>query len=129
MRFSLFIICLTILALSGACKKKNAVGVDENFKGNWIHRKDTKHTIYLQIEADSKGYIERYENGKFNSDTQRRKWLIKKNKLYFGWLGTDDEKFSIDQYPKVATSKIIHNLDTVEIGRKYMILDGGYYVN
>lgn len=129
MRFNLFLRSLIIVILSGACKKEAAVEVDENFTGSWIHRQDAQNTICLGIENDSKGFIEKFENGSFKSDTQRRKWLIKKNKLYFGWLSAGEETFSIDQYPTVATGMIINDLDTIEIGEKYMILDSEYYVD
>lgn len=83
----------------------------------------------MGIESDSKGFIERYENGKFKSDTQRRKWLIKNDKLHFGWMSAKYERFRINAYPAVATTIIIHNLDTIQVGDRYVILDGKYYGN
>jgi hypothetical protein len=122
----LFILVFQI-TLIVSCKKEPAIEIDEQFIGSWKHNIDANHTIYLGIESDSKGFIERYENGKFKSDTQQRKWLIKKDKLYFGWTSAKDEKFSIDTYPSIATNTIIHNLDTIQVGERYVILDGEYY--
>lgn len=118
-----------MLTFSVACKKEPAVGINENFIGAWKHNIDATHTVYLGINEDSRGNIERYENGNFKGDSQHRKWLIKNRKLYFGWLAAKDEKYFIDLYPTVATSTIIHNLDTIPVGSKYMILDGNYYVD
>ncbi len=118
------IVCILVIF---ACQKEPAIELDSNFIGNWKHNRDANKTIILQIEEDSKGYIEYFENGSFKSDTQRRKWLIKKNKLYFGWLAAKDEKFSIDQYPNVASNLIINNYDTIFSGEKYLILDGNYF--
>ncbi len=109
------------------CKKEPATEIDAQFVGSWKHRTDESHTIYLGIANNSRGSIERYENGKFKSDTRQRKWLIKKDKLYFGWTAAPGEKFSIDQYPSIASVLIIHNLDTIQPGERYLILEGAYY--
>jgi hypothetical protein len=120
---------ITSVLVIFACQKESALELNSDFIGNWKHNQKANKTVYLQIEKDSKGYIEYYENGKFKSDTQNRKWLIKKDKLYFGWLTSKDEKFSIDKYPSVASSMIINNYDTILIGETYIILDGNYYKN
>jgi hypothetical protein len=117
---------LFIITIS-ACQKEPAIEIDAKFIGNWEHHQNANKTIYLTIEADSKGQIEYYENGSFKSDTQQRKWLIKKNTLYFGWLATKDEIFSINQYPVKASTIVINNYDTILAGENYMVLDGGYY--
>jgi hypothetical protein len=124
----LFLLAFQV-ALLVSCEKVPAIDVDEQFIGTWKHNVDANNTIYLGIKSDYKGFIERYENGKFKSDTQRRKWLIKKDKLHFGWMSAKYERFTIDAYPTVATTIIIHNLDTIQVGDRYVILDGKYYGN
>jgi hypothetical protein len=121
------LIILILQVTFTSCKKEPATEIDAQFVGSWKHIIDESHTIYLSIENNSKGFIERYENGQFKSDTQQRKWLIKKDKLYFGWTSAKDEKFSIDKYPAIASSLIINNHDTVQIGERYIILEGEYY--
>lgn len=70
LKIGLIINCSLIF---GACKKEPALNIDSNFIGNWKQISATDKFVYLQIESDSKGYIEYYENGIFMSDTQRRK--------------------------------------------------------
>jgi len=124
-----YILIPLIIVFAAACKKKPIVEQDNSFIGGWRHNIDESETIYLIINENSKGFIEHYENDQFEDDTQHRKWLIKNNVLYFGWLGMGSEKFTIDQYPIIATSPILNNLDTVNIGDTYMILEGDYYVH
>lgn len=123
-------IFVPIILLSGffSCKKEAAINVNENLIGIWKHNVDASNTIYLEIDDDSKGYIEYYENGTFKSDTQKRKWLIKDNKLFFGWLGAGDEKFIINQYPSISPNVIISGSDTISTGDTYIVLDEKYYV-
>lgn len=128
MRYGLKIVIHTsLLQLIFACQKEPAIEIDSNFIGDWKHNSTATNTVYLQIENDSKGYIEYFENGTFKSDTQRRKWLVKNGKLYFGWMSSKDEKFTIDQYPSIASNIIIHDNDTIGSGDYFMILDGEYF--
>lgn len=122
---SIFIIFFSVLLAS--CKKEPALEVDEKFRGSWRHIIDEKYMVYLSIDDGSTGHIERYEYGKFKSDTQRRKWLIKKNKLSFGWLTSKSESFIVDVYPRVSDGLIISYMDTIKEGETYMVLDGEYY--
>jgi hypothetical protein len=124
--FSILVLQATLIV---SCKKDPAIEMDERLIGVWKHNIDANQTVYLQLNDDKFGYIERYENGEFKSDTQRRKWLIKKNKLYFGWISGKSEQFTIDTFPSVASSVIIHKLDTIQIGERYIILDNEYYQN
>jgi len=121
-------IFLILMSIVFACKKKRAVDFESQLVGNWRHNSDNIHTIYLEIDSDSKGYIEYYENGEFKSDTQHRKWLVKNNTLYFGWMSGRDEKFSIDSEPQIATFEFIKEYDTIIIGNRFVIFDGKYFV-
>mgnify|MGYP000148853880 CR=1 FL=1 len=123
------IIGTIIAVLFGSCKKEPATEIDELFIGVWVHNYSTLDRKYISIKSNSKGHIVEYENNTSKSDTQNRKWLIKNNHLYFGWTGSGDEKFSIDQYPMFSTDTIIDNFDTIYPNQKYMILDGYYYVD
>jgi hypothetical protein len=126
MKYLLFFCGLFFLLFS--CKKEAAISVQSQLEGFWKHNSDQTHSVFLEIGADSKGYIEYFENNEFKSDTQQRKWLIKNNILYFGWLTGKEEKFSIDLNPTVATFEFIKQFDTIEIGHRYIVLDGAYYV-
>ena len=113
--------------MSIGCKKKSAIKIDSLFKNEWKHNKDETHSEILQIGNGKSGYIEQHENGEIKSDTQPRKWLIKNDKLYFGWLAGKGNQYSIDLYPTIASTTIVVNFDTINIGENYIILDGNYY--
>jgi hypothetical protein len=48
--------------------------------------------------------------------------------LYFGWLAGKEEKFSIDLSPSIATFEFIKQYDTIEVGQRYIVLNGSFYV-
>jgi hypothetical protein len=121
-------LCFGLVIILFSCKKETAITVQSQLEGTWKHHSDKTHTVFLQIGADSKGYIEYYENNEFKSDTQFRKWLIKNNFLYFGWLAGKEEKFSIDLSPSIATFEFIKQYDTIEVGQRYIVLNGSFYV-
>ena len=110
-----------------SCKKKAAIKVDGLFKNNWKHNIDDSHSEVLVIGNGISGYIEQYENGNIESDTQPRKWLIKNNRLYFGWMAFKGDQYSIDLYPTITPTVIISDFDTIDAGDQYIILDGNYY--
>jgi len=118
----LFVVSLFLVS----CKKKPAIEIDEKFQGSWRHNTGENSNVYLYIQNNSRGEVERYEDG-MTSRSLKLKWLIKKNKLYHGWLESKGH-YVIDKYPTIADATIIHNFDTIPIGRMYMILDGNYYV-
>lgn len=123
--FCLFL--LLSIGLSTSCKKKHALKIDAQFKNNWKHNIDESLSEILQMGHGNSGYREKYENGQIKSDTQPRKWLIKYDRLYFGWAAGKGDQFSIDLYPTIATTAIISDFDTINTGDKYIILDGNYY--
>ncbi len=123
-----FGLCCGLMIVLFSCKKEAATTVQSQLEGIWKHHSDQTHTVFLEIGADSKGYIEYYENNTFKSDTQPRKWLIKNNVLYFGWLSGKEEKFSIDLNPSTATFEFIKQYDTIEAGHRYIVLNGSFYV-
>lgn len=120
-------IVILALLLLGACKKKPVVEIDEMFIGVWKHNINQTKAKYLIINSNSRGFIEEYENGEVKKFTQKRKWLTKKNTLYFGWTGSGNEKFSIDQSPHISLDTMIQSYDTVYPNQKFLILDGVYY--
>lgn len=121
---SLFVVVLFLVS----CKKKPAIEIDKKFEGSWKHYIGENSYEILNIQSNSKGDIERFQDG-MTSGTLKLKWLIKNNKLYLGWLSGKNYKYEIIGYPTNADATIIHNFDTISIGRKYMILDGNYYVD
>jgi hypothetical protein len=122
-RIKLFFVVLLILV---SCKKKPALEIEEKFEGNWKHYYGENWIETISIQNNSRGDIDRDQNGAI-SRSPKYKWLIKKNKLYHSWL-TTKSYYVIDKYPSIADTVIIHNFDTIPVGRFYMILDGNYYV-
>ena len=121
---------LLFLLLVVSCKKQAAHKVDEEFVGHWTHRISSTENKYITVEDDSRGWVDVYNTAgeKTEGGDQKRKWLVKKDYLYFGWLGMGDEKFHIDQYPAVAALDFIFGLDTIPAGKTYMVLDGKHYI-
>jgi len=117
-----------VLIFLVSCKKQPAIEIDAKFHGSWRHKTGENSYVYLYIQSNSRGEIERYEDG-MTSGTINAKWLIKKNKLYLGWLASKNYKFEINKYPTIADTTLIHNFDSVPIGSMYIILDGDYYVD
>jgi len=94
--------------------------------GDWYHHTGIGLYYSISIFKNGRGYI--YEKNANNDglDTQGRVWLIKDDKLIFSRFKR--EQFSIDSYPSVATTIMIDNFDTIQVGRTYMILDGHYFI-
>ena len=128
MNNSYIIFLITIITISSGCKKKSAVKIDNLFKNEWKHFIDANHSEILIIPNSAKGTIEQHENGQLISDTQPRKWLIKNNRLYFGWISFKGAQYSIESYPTVALNTLINDFDTINVGDSYIILDGNYYL-
>ncbi len=122
-RIALFFLVLLVIL---SCKKKPIVEINKDFEGSWRHYYGKNSYADFYIGANSRGDIESYEEG-MTARSMKFKWLIKKDKLYHGWLATKDH-YKIDKYPTVAETLIIDNYDTIPIGRIYMILDGDYYI-
>ena len=126
----LYPITSILLLFFSSCKKEKVIDGYPDFQGTWFHYETYESGVRhkeLRIQSDSKGDIW-YSNGwKVYGGTQTRKWVIKNDYLYFGWVATGNEKFKIDQYPTVADSAFIQGLDTVMQGSKYIILDGVYF--
>jgi hypothetical protein len=121
------ILCLISLLFS-SCKKEPILTIDENFKGSWRHYTNEESYTEFFIQNDSKGDIVYYQpNGK-ESGKSKGKWLIKRDKLYHGWLATKHLVYVIDKYPTIAETEIINNFDSIPIGKEYIILDGEYYI-
>lgn len=122
------LIFLFLFAISiSACKKQPLTSNDSSFQGVWKHQVNEDELIYITIDEYSMGTMEFYKYGKFKSDTQRRKWLIKDNRLYFGRMATKKESDHIDVPPTVSTQVIVLPYDSIPIGKKYMVLSGKYY--
>lgn len=119
---------LGILLIFVSCKKKPANEIDEHIDGSWRHYYGENWYFDLTIQKNSRGELERYENG-MTSGTFKFKWLIKNNKLYHGWLCGKRDAMEINKYPTIADTIIINNFDTILDGRRYIILDGNYYVD
>lgn len=95
--------------------------------GAWKHYISANEIQYLSIESDGRGKIERYKDGKFDTDTKPRKWFVKNDYLMFGRITPKDEKFKINSYPIVATYNFIDGFDTVTLGDHYVILNNKIY--
>lgn len=121
----ILVLCSFLIFLV-SCKKKTAIEFDENFEGSWRHYYGENWYEDLTIQNNSRGDIYTDQDGAI-SRSPNSKWLIKKNKLYHGRLSTKSH-YVIDKYPTITDTVIIHNFDTIPMGRFYIILDGNYYV-
>lgn len=123
-RILIFIILLSCFS----CKK--AIKVDPQFHGYWTGYEHANKIYYLGIGKRSGGSFTIKDSvgqaQQWTSDV-RRPYVIKNDKIQYGWFGIDEQRFHIDQYPSVATSEIDYVFDTVFPGETYMILDGMYF--
>lgn len=120
---------LIIPTLICSCKKEPVVEIFPEFVGTWTHKESIDKYKSLTILSNSQGEIWYSVGWNVYGDTQTRKWVIKNDYLYFGWVATSFEKFLIDKYPDTSTVYFIDGVDTIEPGNKYMILDGDVFVN
>lgn len=113
-----------------SCNKKPVINLDSNFEGKWFHYETAEKFKYLTIHNNSKGDIytsEGWENGLYY--TQTRKWFIRNQTLEFGHGSPSWEKFEIDSFPVIAIDTATIGENRIEIGDKYMWLDGRIYVS
>ena len=113
-----------------ACKKEPVHKVDPSFIGIWKHAENNNEFWYLDIGKKSSGTITLYDslgNTKHGYGENPRRWRVKtsENLLFHGQF---NKKFHIDLYPQKAQQSIINEIDTIQAGKVYMILDGDYYV-
>ncbi|NOQ73580.1 MAG: hypothetical protein GQ574_16360 [Crocinitomix sp.] len=124
MRF--FIILLFLVSIFSCGKKESVVTVDSRFVGGWSHVSiDSYHTI--SINSESRGTNIGGPDWPLMTGDQQRKWFVKDSVLEFGHMAPKEEKFHIDTFPQIAT--IIDTIGWIflEIGDKYMWLDGRIY--
>ena len=124
----LFILVIIILTFS--CKKKALNKVHPEMQGYWKHwNSDIEYQILL-INEHGAGKISIYVNGERTIGDVTRGWYIKDDYLIWTWKGTvKTNGYKIDQYPTIATSQFINELDTVYKGNYYIKLNGKIYVD
>jgi hypothetical protein len=119
--FLLFFVCFS-------CKK--AIKVNPEFEGRWVGYEHANKRYLLGIGKRFEGsFVIKDSLGndqKWTSDV-RRPYVIKNDKIQYGWAGMDEQRFHIDQYPTAASTEIIYEFDTLFPGDTYMILDGMYF--
>lgn len=99
--------------------------------GGWHHTEfPNKNHYYIAIREHSWGtvtlYDSLYHEQTYNGENPRRWRYNEKTKtLTNGLIGSP--KFVVDQFPQTATTQIISNFDTINVGDTYCIINGGYY--
>ena len=112
-----------------SCQKRKVSNGHPELIGTWKHNKSATELFKIIIEKSSWGHQEWYMNGAFDHKTSNRKWYVKDDRLEFAYISSGADIFSIDQYPQVASSRFVHEFDTIQAGRLYMKLGGHYYVS
>ena len=94
-----------------------------------MHLTENDGFHYLYIQSFGKGWMWGVNNHGNNQDTQRRKWYVKDDVLFFSrWQNSSaSEMFTIDQYPTIADSTIYLSYDSIPVGTTYLILNNRPY--
>jgi hypothetical protein len=121
--FGIFFILIFV-----SCGKEKLVDVAPSLIGTWTHYSgmDAWETLYIEESGD--GTIKWYTNGKLFKDAKTKTWYVKDNTLYFGKATFSLTPYDIDEYPQMASSTEIINFDTLQMGFRYMKLDGLTFV-
>ncbi len=123
-------IFLILLCCISACNKIAVHKVNSSFIGNWKHQENSNEKWYLEINDDSYGNITLYDstgNHIIAYGENPKKWRINESKQTL-YHGTKNKKFHIDKYPTIASQDIYNGIDTITLGKTYIILDGDYFV-
>lgn len=123
-----FVLIISLCFVCFSCKK--AIKVDPEFDGYWVGYENSNKIYRLGIGKRFEGsFIIKDSMGndqQWTSDV-RRPYVIKNDKIQYGWAGMDEQRFHIDQYPTKASTEIDYVFDTIFPGDTYMILDGMYF--
>jgi hypothetical protein len=116
---------LFLVTIFISCQKDKVNKAHPEMIGDWRHVTADGY-FAINIQSNGRGYIYEKTANNDGQDTQRRTWLIKKNKLIFSRFKR--EQFTIDLYPTLANTLLINDYDSVRAGQTYMILDGRYFI-
>jgi hypothetical protein len=124
-----FLSILFILTTVFSCQRKAVHKVQEAFIGGWIHHDENGEHWYISIDNKSWGTITVYDAN--NNDLMRfgenpHRWRYNEKKQLLT-LRIIPDKFHINLLPTTATSMIINQKDTIQMGDTYCILDGMHF--
>ncbi|WP_070136757.1 hypothetical protein [Crocinitomix algicola] len=122
------ILVFSVVIILFSCSKTPLLEQTDDLVGIWKHYNSKKHAHVLIISEDGSGKIEWEESGQIVKATKERDWYIKGNTLFFGKASFNGERYTVDEYPQVAWDEMINYYDTIHETKKYIILDGNYYV-
>lgn len=116
------------LILFISCKKETVLDVAPSLIGTWKHYSDEDnwHIIYIFDNGD--GRMEWFVDGEKADFTKTRTWYMKDNTIYFGKVALNGELYDVIDFPSTSSSESIINFDTLKVGKRFMQLDEGYFV-
>lgn len=129
MLFKKIYISILILCFYG-CRKLECVKVAApEMIGEWRHLSGNNGFHYIYIQSNGKGWMQGENDHGNNQDTQRRKWFVKNNTLYFSRFSNkaEEDMFTIDVYPTAAILDTSDNYNFISAGTKFMVLNSRLY--
>jgi len=123
-----YLLIFSFLLIFISCKKETVLDTAPSLVGSWIHYSDigNSHLIYIYDNGEGKmEWFVDYEKVKF---TKVRTWYIKDNTIYFGKIALNGELYEVIEFPSTSSTQTIENYDTLKVGKRFMLLDEGYFV-
>lgn len=111
-----------------SCKKEILHDSAPSLVGTWKHYTSESAWHIITINENSNGRMEWYVDNKFYKDTKTRTWYLKNNTIYFGKVALNGELYEVIDFPITASTEAIELFDTLKVGKRYMKLDKGIYV-
>jgi len=123
---NIFVIAIILILV--ACKKETVLDAAPSLIGTWKHYSsaDDWHIIYIYDNGDGK--LEWYVDTEIKKETTIRTWYIKDNTIYFGKVALNGELYEVIDFPANCQMQTIENFDTLKVGKQFMQLDDGYFV-
>lgn len=122
---------LILIVLSGSlvsCKKEKLVDAAPSLVGTWKHYSATANWHIIEIYDNGEGKLQWYVDGKLEKFTKVRTWYMEDNTIYFGKLALNGELYEVIDFPAISGAEVIENYDTLKVGKRFMRLDDGYFV-
>jgi len=122
------IFVLVVILLLVACKKEDVKDSAPSLIGTWKHYSADDAWHIIHIYENGNGRMEWFTNSKLYRETKERTWYLKDNTIYFGKLALNGELYEVIDFPTISSTESVKNFDTLKVGKRFMQLDDGYFV-